>query len=200
MKTTAIIVDDHKMIATSLAGMLANQGMTILGTAANGKDGISMAMSLKPDLVLMDIEMEPMDGLTAAAAIKAFRGVQKVLMLTVHQKSAFIDEALRIGVEGYILKSDDPENLLLAIKTIMNGGIYFPPSVMAQSRVHKPNFTEKEIEVLRLMGKGYDIKRIASEIGISEKGVYTRIDGIKAKTGQDTYHGHISFAKEQGII
>lgn len=215
-KIKILLVDDHPVLREGIKTVLELKGdFEIIGEADSGFRACEFVPRLNPDIVLMDIRMEPMDGIKASRNIKALYPKTKILLLTMHDEADYILEALKIGVEGYILKISDMEQVVNAIKLIMENETYFDPkitkSVASVSndivRKSKRNeildeycLTTREIEIAGLMVDGLSTKQIADKLNISISTVSNHRRNIFIKLKVTKLSELISFAIHQGVF
>ena len=215
-KIKILLVDDHPVLREGIKTVLELKGdFEIIGEADSGFRACELVPRLNPDVVLMDIRMEPMDGIKASRNIKALYPKTKILLLTMHDEADYILEALKIGVEGYILKISDMEQVVNAIKLIMENETYFDPkitkSVASVSndivRKRKRNeildeycLTSREIEIAGLMVDGLSTKQIADKLNISISTVSNHRRNIFIKLKVTKLSELISFAIHQGVF
>lgn len=125
-----LIVDDHAFIRRGIRGVLTEQtDWTISGEADSGKDALTLAKSLKPDVILLDVNMPGMTGLEVARTIRETDSVTKIVLLTLHDSQELIRNAFKIGVNGYLLKTDAEGELVRAVRVVLGDGIYLSPKL-----------------------------------------------------------------------
>lgn len=163
--------------------------LEVVGEASNGAEGLQLARELRPHVVLMDLLMPVMDGVTATAAIRRELPDVEVIALTSVLEDASVFGAIRAGAIGYLLKDTEAEDLCRAIKSAAAGQVQLSPKAAARlmREVRAPEspeaLTQREIEVLRLLAQGLSNKEIARELGIGEKTVKTHVSSILNKLG-----------------
>jgi two-component system response regulator NreC len=181
-----LIVDDHAILRSGLRLLIENQGeYSVVGEAGNGADALRQARELQPDLILLDVNMPDMDGLTALPKLRAEAPQSRVLILTMHDDAAYLRQALEAGAAGYVLKNAVDQELLLAIRAVLRGETYVH-SAMTQKLMdilHAPRepeqadpwaaLSERELAVMRLVALGYTNSEIAEELFLSVKTVET---------------------------
>lgn len=185
-----VIIDDHVMVREGIKQLLEIDGdIQVVGEAGDGEKGLELLETLEPDMVLLDINMPKMNGLEVLTELKK-RGLKyKVLILTIHNEIEYLEKAIDIGVDGYVLKDSELAVLKKAIFTIYEGNSYIQPSLTAllKSKLEKSKetkeeeLTKREIEVLKLIARGMYNKEIADELVISEKTVKNHISNIFRK-------------------
>jgi DNA-binding NarL/FixJ family response regulator len=193
MNIRVLIVDDHHVVRRGLVFFLRTQkGLDIIGEAANGKEAVELAESLKPDLILMDLVMPEMDGIEATRIIKKAQPDIKIMMLTSFSDQDHVIPALEAGASGFQLKDIDPDELVFSIKKIMSGENQLHPKAtshllanLSSKNNQKKNLieelTKRELDVLKEIAKGKSNKEIASSLFITEKTVKTHVSNLLAK-------------------
>jgi len=187
-----LIVDDHAVVRQGLVTFLELQDeIEVVGEATNGKEACVLVMQLQPDVVLMDLVMPVMDGLTAIKEIKRLRPETEIIALTSFADDEKVFTAIRSGATGYLLKDVSPNDLVKAVLAAERGEVQLHPEVAKKlmnevTGTHKEAFapdelTEREKEVLALLGRGMSNKEIAREISVSEKTVKAHVSSILNK-------------------
>ncbi|MFL6140659.1 MAG: response regulator [Labedaea sp.] len=185
-----LIVDDHAIVRTGLAQLLGTtEDLRLVGEAANGEQAVALAAELRPDVVLMDLSMPGLDGVRATARILAEQPDTHVLVLTSFSDQARILDALAAGAEGYLLKHTEPERILSGIREIVAGGSPLDPKaarvLLTNRRTPRAggHLTDREREVLRMVGDGMPNKTIARRLGISERTVKAHLTSVYQQLG-----------------
>lgn len=188
-----IIADDHLMVREGLKQLLELQGdIEVIGQADDGIQCLDMINKLKPDVVLLDINMPNMNGIQTLQVLRQNQNKTKVLILTIHNEIEYLLKAVEIGVNGYVLKDSDSSVLKRAIVAVYEGETYIEPSLtpLMKDRLEKINkqiddeiLTRREIEVLKLLAEGLFNKEIAYKLSISEKTVKNHVSNIFKKIG-----------------
>jgi DNA-binding NarL/FixJ family response regulator len=188
-----LIADDHAVLREGLRSFLELQdGIEIVGDAADGAEAVELALQLRPAVVLMDLVMPKLDGVEAMQRLREHAPETRVIILT-----SFIDDdrllpAMRAGAAGYLLKNAEPHELARAIRAAAAGEALIDPSVAArlvetlaeEQRDHSyDRLTAREREVLDLIGRGFSNKRIALELGIADKTAKTHVSNLLGKLG-----------------
>ncbi len=201
-----IIADDHPVVRTGLQGMLAGQpDLEVAGEASTGMEAVDLVEKLRPDVVLMDLRMPEMDGVTAISQIKALRPEVRVLVLTTYDTDADILPAIEAGATGYLLKDAPRDELFRAIRAAARGEAVLAPGVAARlmDRMRAPAeeaLTTREIEVLSLVAQGGSNKGIARQLHISEATVKTHLVHIYGKLGVADRTAAVTTALQRGIL
>jgi DNA-binding NarL/FixJ family response regulator len=190
MPIRILIVDDHAVVRQGLRMFLGlDPDLEILGEAMDGKQGIEMARQLKPDVILMDLLMPVMDGVTAIGLLRRELPDTEIIALTSVLEDNAVIGAMRAGAIGYLLKDTQSEELIKAIKAAAEGQVQLSPRVASRliREIRAPEspevLTERETDVLRLLAKGLSNKEIANTLVIGEKTVKTHVSNILSKLG-----------------
>jgi DNA-binding NarL/FixJ family response regulator len=216
MSISVLLADDQAMVRAGFRMLLeAEPDIQVVGEAEDGVVAVSAVRSLKPDVVLMDIQMPVMDGLEATRHIVAEQSKvpTRVLILTTFEHDEYIFESLRSGASGFILKNAPPEDLINAIRVVAKGNALLAPSVtrriiaeFAKKPVPKTyeeaikRLTEREIEVLRLVARGKTNEEIAGELVVGEATVKTHVSNVLTKLDLRDRVQVVVFAYESGLI
>ena len=206
MAIRVLLVDDHSVVRQGLRMFLdLDPEFEIVGEAADGAEALRLARELKPDVVLMDLQMPGMDGITAMAAIRReLPGTEVVSLASVLEDASAI-EAMRAGASGYVLKDTEAGELCRAIKAAAAGQVpRSPQAARLTYEVRIPEspeaLTEREIEVLRLLAQGQSNKEIAHSLYIGEKTVKTHVSNILAKLGVPSRTHAALYAVRIGLV
>ncbi len=190
MTVQVLVVDDHAMVRKGLVQLLsAAEGIEVVGEAANGREAVAQAAALAPDVVLMDLQMPEMDGVTATRELLAADGRAQVLILTSFSDAERIVGALDAGAVGYMLKDAEPDDLIEAVRSVARGDSPLHPRVARQlltARGRPPagaGLTAREREVLELVRDGLANKQIARRLGISERTVKAHLTSVFSAIG-----------------
>ena len=188
-----LIADDHAVVREGLRGFLGLQdGIEVVGEAADGEEALAAAQRLEPDVILMDLVMPKLDGVGAMRRLRQKLPRRRVIVLTSFAEDDRLLPAIQAGAAGYLLKNVQPKELARAVRAAHNGEALLDPSVaarlveaIAQPPGEEPReqLTPREREVLELIGRGLSNKRIALELGVSEKTVKTHVGHLLAKLG-----------------
>ena len=207
-----MIVDDHAVGRQGLKAFLATEeDIEVLGEAGNGREAVELAAKLKPDVVLMDLVMPELDGIGATAAIKQNQPRVEVLVMTSFIEDEKVFGAMRAGATGYVLKDSDPEDVVKAIRSAAVGESPLDPRVvrrlMQEFTPSKPRtepaqepLSDREIEVLRLVAKGYSNHTIAEHLIISPKTAKTHVSNILSKLGLASRTQAAVYALKEGLV
>lgn len=187
-----MIADDHSMIREGLKQLLELDGdMKVTGEASNGKECLEMIGEVRPDVLLLDINMPEKNGLEVLQELNLTKKRPKILILTVHNEVDYLLKAVEIGVDGYVLKDSESAELKKAIQTVVSGETYIQPDLIPalnSKRVERDsdkdkidNLTRRELQVLKLLAVGSYNKEIAEKLGISERTVKNHVSNIFKK-------------------
>ncbi len=215
MSIKVVLVDDQAMVRAGIHMILeAEPDIKVVGEAIDGAKAIEAAAVLKPDVVLMDIQMPIMNGLDATRRIIQTPGNKsRVLILTTFERDDYVFEALWAGASGFILKNAPPEDLIEAVRVIAEGNALLAPSVtkrIIKEFTQRPvrqnmkdklkNMTDREIEVLRLLAKGKTNAEIAADLFVGEATVKTHISNLLTKLDLRDRVQAVVYAYESGLI
>ena len=182
-RISVLLADDHALVREGVRALLNAAGdFEVVGEAANGREAVTLAQQLLPDVLVMDILMPRLNGVEATRQIRQLCPDTRVLMLTARSEDRYIQQATALGVSGYLLKETTSQQLCAAIRAVHAGGKAFSPAISCRlpqqcadhcgSCVYRHAcLTEREVEVLQLVAEGYANKKIAPELGISERTV-----------------------------
>jgi NarL family two-component system response regulator YdfI len=217
-----LVADDHRIVREGLRLILESQeGFTLVGEAADGADAVRLAADLHPDVILMDLRMPGMDGITAIQKIRAADPQAAIVILTTYNEDDLMVRGLRAGARGFLLKDTDRESLFRAIRAAARGETLLQPDVVARALAHaalipdRPavsgqpsgakgiadsSLSERELEVLRAVARGERSKEIAVRLGISERTVKAHLASIYNKMGVDSRAAAIAVAAQKGLF
>jgi DNA-binding NarL/FixJ family response regulator len=201
-----LIADDHPVVRDGLSGMFtADPGFEVLGEAGDGAEAVRLAQVLRPDVILMDLRMPEMDGVSAIAEL-ARRGVaSRVLVLTTYDTDSHVLSAIEAGATGYLLKDAPRAELLRAVRAAARGEAVLSPSVATRliGRVRAPEagpLSQRELEVLELVAGGNTNREAAGRLFISEATVKTHLLHIYAKLGVSDRAAAVAEAFNRGLL
>ncbi len=207
MPIRILLVDDHSVVRQGLRMFLALEpDLEVVGEAENGADAIRQAKDLQPDVVLMDLLMPVMDGITAIGILRRELPDTEIIALTSVLEDEKVIGAVRAGAIGYLLKDTQADELCRAIKAAAAGQVQLSPQAAARlmREVKAPEspetLTERETEVLRLLAKGQSNKEIAQTLTIGEKTVKTHVSNILAKLGVPSRTQAALYAVRIGLV
>lgn len=201
-----LLVDDHPVVRAGLSGLLSSQpDFEVVGEASNGLEALGLLDRLKPDVVLMDLRMPQMDGVSAIRQIRAKSSKFQVLVLTTYDTDSEIVRAVEAGATGYLLKDVPREELFRAVRLCAKGEAVLSPPIAARllGRMRGPaeeNLSMRELEVISLVAKGFSNKEIARQLKISEATVKTHLLHAFGKLGVDDRTAAVTVALERGIL
>ncbi len=186
-----LVVDDHSVVRTGLEQWLdSHVDIDVVGVAGDGEQAIEMALALRPDVVLMDMSMPVLDGISATAQIRAQAPDVAVIALTTFHEQSQINAALDAGASGYLLKDVNPEVLVDGIRSVVGGGMALSPLVASQlfrrgreTSANNALLTAREREILLLIASGQGNKQIARALGISDKTVKSHCGRLFQRIG-----------------
>lgn len=212
-KSTILLADDHSILRAGLRSILDNHpDFKVIAEADNGKDALQKSIALKPDLLLTDLSMPKTNGTECIRELKKRAPEVKVLVLTMHAGEEHIHAALNAGADGYILKDDSHDELINAIKNILNGKTHLSPSIcnntindyLNSPKINQPTasweiLTHREREVIKLIAEGYRSKDIADYLTISIKTVEKHRSNLMKKLDLHSVSSLTNYATQHGL-
>jgi DNA-binding NarL/FixJ family response regulator len=211
---TVVLVDDHAVVRAGLKAVLGTaKDIKVIGEGSTGKDAISLAARLDPDVIVMDLSMGEMDGTAATKELVDSQVRGRILILTMHAEDSYLVPLLEAGASGYLVKSAADRELIDAVRAVAHGDIYMQPSAaraLAQriqrkaehvdERTKYEKLTEREQNVLRYVARGYSAPEIGEKLFISPKTVDTYKQRINEKLGLAHRSDYVSFALKIGVL
>jgi DNA-binding NarL/FixJ family response regulator len=213
-KIRIVLADDHPIVLDGLRSLIrAEQDFEIVGEAASGLAALKIIRESQPDIAVLDISMPELNGIVLSRRLAAEMPALRLLVLTLHEDRAYLNQALETGVRGYVLKRSAVENLVQAIRAVMVGGLYIDPAIVGRvfdsKRVSKrlaarkgvsPSLTDREADVLKLAALGFTNKEIASRLDVGVKSIETyKARGLE-KLGLKTRAELVRYASGQGWL
>jgi DNA-binding NarL/FixJ family response regulator len=212
-KIRILLVDDHLIVREGIRACISDRSnILVVGEAADGIEAIQKACALKPDVVLMDINMPRMGGLEAAKRLKSECPATKVLILTVHNSKEYLTGMMQSGAQGYDIKDTSPPDLIRAIEAVHKGGAYFAPEIAslllespgsAQAKSARPGLDRlgpRERECLIYISQGLSSKEIAQKMGVSLRTCETHRQRMMEKLGIHSVAGLTRLAIEENLL
>lgn len=213
MKIKIFLADDHELFRQGITALLDKTEIEVVGEAANGQETLEKLNTVKPHIVLLDICMSLMNGLDCARRIREDFPDIKVLILSMHDSENNLIEMINAGVKGYILKTGSKEELIFGIRRIFNGGMYISSELIVK-KINNINsvaertstlmaelkISERELEILKLIVKGYTNSEIAQQLFASSRTIETRRKKLLDKTKTSNTAMLIHFATVNGLI
>jgi len=213
-KIKVMIADDHTLLREGLLKILnLEPDIDVVGEAADGAQAVELAKTVEVDVILMDINMPVVNGITATKRIKAIKPNVGVIALTIHNQEDYLFELIRCGISGYVLKDVKPDELVNTVRGVAIGQSYIPPTLTAKvfaelNRLTVQNdqphrhyrLTDREAEVLKEVAKGSSNKAIAQNLFISEKTVKNHLTNIFQKIGVNDRTQAALFAVKHNIV
>ena len=220
-KIRVLIADDHAILREGLRALLRPaDDIEVVGEAGNGGEAVEKAMALRPDVILMDVNMPGLGGLEATLELKKRGNEAKILVLTQYEEPEYVQRFLKAGVSGYLLKKAAGSELAAAIRAAQKGGLVLDPSIAREAFRTEPTaspshgaapaggegadpyeaLTDREKQVLKLVAEGKSNKEVAAELGISVKTAMTHRENLMEKLGAHRRTDLIRFAIKRGVI
>ena len=203
-----LVADDHPVVRDGLVAILSTQpDFAMVGQAASGQEVMAQVAALKPDLVLLDLEMPGLDGVETLKALQTANLPVRVIVFTAFDTDERIWSAVRAGAQGYLLKGAPREELFNAVRVVYSGGSLLQP-VVASKLLHQVSrlqagpvaLTARELEVLRLLAQGRQNKEIAAALTISQRTVKFHVSAIMTKLGADNRTEAVALAAQRGLV
>lgn len=210
--TTIVVADDHKIVREGLVKLLEERDdFTVIGEAADGEEAVQMVLDRQPDVVIMDIWMPRLGGIDATRRIGKKGSSSKILVLSMHESRTYVEEVLRAGASGYVVKNSAPADLIQAIDAVCAGASYLSPAITQQvvDAIARPGdtsptgvsiLTDREREVLQLIAEGLSSKEIAVTLGVSLKTVDSHRSNLMEKLDIHKVSGLVRFAIRAGLV
>ena len=208
MATRVLIADDHKILREGLISLLQGEAdIAIVGEAANGHEAVQLTQEVRPDVVIMDVAMAGLNGVSATSQILTQAPTTKVIALSMHSDRRFVTGMLSAGASGYLLKDSAFEELALSIRAVMRGELYLSVGItgvvvdeLVGPRLAKePLLSTRETEVLRLLAAGKSTADMARELGVSVKTIETHRRKIMHKLGLHSVAELTKYAVREGL-
>jgi len=216
MKRIAVLLaEDHMIVREGFRKLLESESdIELVGEAQTGRQAVKMALTLRPDVVVMDVAMPQLNGLEATRQIRKAIPNARIIMLSAHSDDAYVEQAVDAGAVGYLFKQTSAHVLSEAIREVHKGGTYFSPSIAKRlwgrtretlngkekSKKKAVRLSSREMEVLQQIAEGMPNKQIAAELGISIKTVEKHRDHLMQKLDIHDTAGLTRYAIEAGII
>jgi two-component system response regulator NreC len=212
MPTRILLADDHGILRAGLRNLLnAEPDFEVVGEAADGIQALEMVEQTQPDLILVDINMPNMGGIEMLQQLRVRQNTSKVLMLTVHEDDSLLKKAIRAGASGYLVKRAAESELINAIRTVMQGDMYVHPSMtraLLKDLVPAPPFkpagdntlTHREVEILRMVARGYTNNQIAEKLSISARTVEGHRANLMGKLGLHSRVELVEYAEQHDLM
>lgn len=208
MAARILLADDHTIVRQGLRLLLQREGFDVIAEASNGHEAARLASETCPDVAVLDFGMPLLNGIGAAREIMQTCPRAKTILLTMHTDDRYVLEAVRLGITGYVVKTQAPTDLVRAIHEVLKGMTYLSPRVsrtlvqayLAKSELPADPLTTREREVLQLVAEGKTTKAIAAVLGISVKTAESHRTRILRKLDAPNTAGVVRYALRNGLI
>jgi DNA-binding NarL/FixJ family response regulator len=207
-----LLADDHRLVRAGLRALLQSlAGVQVVAEAGNGYEALQLAEQHQPDIVIMDIGMEGLNGLEAAARLAKFTPAPRVIILSMHANEEYVRRSLQAGAAGYLLKGAEPAELEFALQAVMRGETYLTPAVSKQvvqeylqggavKSDPLQDLTPRQREVLQLIAEGHSTKEIAYKLSLSIKTVETHRGELMNRLNIHDVAGLVRYAIRTGLV
>ena len=200
-----LLADDHPVVRDGLAAVLATQtDLRVVGEAGTGPDAVARALELRPDVLLLDLEMPGLDGVEVIRRVREEAPAIRIVVFTAFDRDEQIVRAIRAGAEGYLLKGTPREEVFRAIRVVHAGGSLIEPmaasKLLRELRGDREPLTPREGEVLRLVAEGLSNREIARRLFVSERTAKFHVGSLLAKLGAANRTQAVALARERGVL
>jgi DNA-binding NarL/FixJ family response regulator len=214
MSVRIVLADDHALVRAGIRALLQGiEGVAVVGEAENGRDALALCKEHQPDLAILDITMQELNGIDAAAQVKAACPATRVLILSMHSSEEFVRRAIKAGANGYLVKDAAPLELAMAVQAVMRDEVYLSPRVsrhvvagMRDNAEGEPRrssidaLSARQREILQMVAEGKSTKEIAFVLDVSVKTVETHRAAIMERLGIRDVPGLVVYAIRNGLI
>jgi DNA-binding NarL/FixJ family response regulator len=205
MRARLLLADDHSITLSGMRSVIGREH-DLIGSVGDGRALVKEALRLRPDLIVLDIGMPLLNGIEAARQIRLTWPQAKLLFVSMHSNAMYVREAMSTGAVGYLLKTSAAEELLPAIRSILEGQVYVTPALgpnivdNVMTSTQRPGLTPRQREVLQLIAEGRSSKEVAGILGTSVKTVNFHRDQLKKKLGVHSIAELGAFAARKGFV
>ena len=208
MAMSIVLADDHRVLMQGMKSLLQQEGYEVVAETCDGREAVRLCRVLQPQIAILDITMPGLNGLDAAQKIRKSSPETKVIILTMHDESPYVIEALRADVNAYVLKSQAAQDLLEAIRAVASNNVYLSPGISqivvdAYRKRNRPEddpLTLREREVLQLIAEGHRTKQVAALLSIGVKTAESDRGHNMNKLGTHDTAGLVRYATRRGLI
>jgi DNA-binding NarL/FixJ family response regulator len=217
MPLRILLVDDHEVVRRGLSVLLRSSrpDWEMCGEASNGREAVEKALKLNPDIVILDVGMPNLNGLEATRQILKARPETRILILTLHDSDALVQEVLNAGARGFLLKSDAARDLVTAVEALGNNKTYFTPKIAsmvlegylrkkgadgAKEATPRAKLTPREREIVQLLAEGKSSREVADALGLSVKTAETHRANIMRKLNLHSVSDLVMYAVQNNIV
>ena len=198
MTITVLIVDDHPVVRTGIAQLIASEpGFFVVGECESASEGIRLIHELRPDVCILDLTLKGMSGMELIKAVRLDRMKTAVLVVSMHDERVYAERCLRVGANGYVMKEEAADVIVVAMRKIMTGDTYLSERLMSATvnrliggKAETPgkgamvaSLSDRELEVFHLIGRGFTTRALVGELSLSVKTIEAHKANIKAKLG-----------------
>lgn len=206
-KLKVFLVDDHAIFLEGLLSLLEKEeNYQVIGTAVNAENALDVLQKESIDLLITDLNLPGMDGMELTRRVRNTLPEIKIIMLSMHDETEFVRDAIKAGINGYVMKKDSHDQLLKAVSTVIGGSIFVSDELNTKllsgigRESEKPELTERESQVLKMIAEDLPNKEIAKRLHISKRTVETHRKNLMHKTGSNSVVGLINFAYKNRLL
>lgn len=200
--TSVLLADDHTLFREGVRLLLKSEGFDVIGEASTGEEAVRMAEELSPDVIALDLSMPGLNGIQAAQKIRKSMSGAKIILLTMYEDEEYMLEALRVGVNGYVLKMQTESDLVQTIRMVAQGAFYLGPNIPQSvidaltnnTKLASESLTEREWQVVELISEGKTTNEIARILELSPKTIESHRSRIMQKLNLDQTAQLVTFA------
>jgi len=200
-----VLADDHPVVRAGIRNELQAAGIKVLGEATDGEETLRLVERLQPDVLVLDVEMPGLNGLEVTRCLRETQPALPILVLSAYDHNSYVFGLLEAGATGYVLKDEALETIVMAVRRAARGEMWLSPRVAAKvtrratGEGEEAPLTERELEVLRLLARGWDNRRIAEELAISKRTVRFHLGNIYEKIGVQSRTEAALWAVRHGV-
>lgn len=207
--TRVVLADDHPIFRKGLRTLLEAANLTVVGESGDGRDAVQMTRRLDPDVAILDVSMPLLNGVDAAREIRRLAPRTYVVLLSMYKEDVYVQEGLRVGVHGYVLKSQTASDLVAAVTEVLAGSVYLSPGISSRAvetglprsaKARRDPLSPRERQVLQLVAEGMTTKQIAVVLSISVKTADSHRTRIMRKLDLHETASLVRYAIRRGLI
>jgi len=201
-----VLADDHPVVRAGIRNELRAVGIEVVGEASDGEETLRLVERLRPEVLVLDVEMPGLNGLEVTRRLRETQPALPILVLSAYDHNSYVFGLLEAGATGYVLKDEALETIVMGVRRAARGEMWLSPRVAAKvtrratGGEEEVPLTERELEVLRLMARGWGNRRIGKEVGIAERTVKFHVGNIYLKLGVSSRIEAVMYAMKRGWV